>query len=82
MGSSWTLLNSIIMDKLNKLQKEYLCLLRLDPLGGKERANFYSLEGIPLERIDGEIKRLEEEIPRLKEALSAKGVVVKDLCDV
>lgn len=70
------------MDTLTKLQKEYLCLLRLDPLGGEERAKLYQLKGTPLGEIDSEMRRLEAEIPRLKEALSAKGIMVGDLCDV
>ncbi len=70
-----------MLDKLDKLQKEYLCLLELSPHGGVEAARRYEMEGILLDQTNGEIERLEGEIPKLKEKLSAQGFDVEYCLD-
>lgn len=51
-------------------------MLELLPHGGIELARQYNERGTPLNQVDAEIKSLETEIPKLKEELSARGVIM------
>lgn len=54
------------INKLGKLQKEYVSLLRSLPHSGKQADEDYEMQRIPLEEVENETERLKIKIENLK----------------
>lgn len=63
--------------RFKRLEAEYLRLLEISPQG-KEHTRFFKSGSAPMEKLEGRITFLENEITKLKEELSSSGVDVKN----